>query len=42
MGLMMLAASKGTTISIRVSGPEAKAAMDEITALVYAGFYEET
>lgn len=42
MGLMMLAASKGTTITVAVSGPEATAAMEEITALVNAGFYEET
>ena len=42
MGLMMLAASKGTTIDISVSGPEALAAMEEITALIKAGFHEET
>ncbi|MDF1747554.1 MAG: HPr family phosphocarrier protein [Alphaproteobacteria bacterium] len=42
MGLMMLAASKGTTIDISVSGPEALAAMEEITALINAGFHEET
>jgi phosphocarrier protein HPr len=41
MGLMMLAASIGTTISVEASGPEAEAAMDALEALVVAKFDEE-
>ena len=41
MGLMMLAASPGTTIRVVAKGPEAQAALDAITTLVQARFYEE-
>ncbi|NMM45805.1 HPr family phosphocarrier protein [Rhodospirillaceae bacterium KN72] len=41
MGLMMLAAAKGTTIDVSASGPDADAALSEITDLVEAGFHEE-
>lgn len=41
MGLMMLAAAKGTSIDVRAEGPEADAALAEIVALVEAGFHEE-
>ncbi len=41
MGLMMLAAAKGTTINIVVSGTEAQLALEAITELVEAGFHEE-
>lgn len=41
MGLMMLAASNGTTISVEVSGPESAAALEAITKLVADRFGEE-
>lgn len=41
MGLMMLAASKGTFIEIRASGPQAEAALESICALIAARFDEE-
>ena len=41
MGLMMLAAGPGTIITIEATGPEAKAAVDALTALVSNGFGEE-
>ncbi|MFC4271724.1 HPr family phosphocarrier protein [Sneathiella chungangensis] len=41
MGLMMLAAATGTTISVTVSGPEAAPALDAITELVADKFGEE-
>ncbi len=41
MGLMMLAAANGTTISVTVSGPEAAPALDAITELVADKFGEE-
>lgn len=41
MGLMMLAAAPGTTITIACSGPDAAAAMDALTALVANKFGEE-
>lgn len=41
MGLMMLAASNGTTISVEVTGPEADAAMEALTELVTDKFGEE-
>lgn len=40
MGLMMLAAGIGTTITVRAAGPEAPAAMDAIAALVADRFGE--
>ena len=40
MGLMMLAAAPGTTIFVEASGPEAKAAIDALDALVTDRFGE--
>lgn len=40
MGLMMLAASKGSTILIETEGPEAEEALEALTALVECGFNE--
>jgi phosphocarrier protein len=41
MGLLMLAASKGTTIDVETSGPEADKLADAIEALVADRFGEE-
>ena len=41
MGLMMLAAGPGITITIRATGKEAAAAVDALCALVAARFGEE-
>jgi phosphocarrier protein HPr len=41
MGLMMLAAAKGTRIEILARGPEARAALDALEALVSEKFGEE-
>jgi len=41
MGLMMLAAAPGTTITVEASGNEASAAMDAIAKLVSTGFGEQ-
>ncbi len=41
MGLMMLAASKGTTIKISATGADAQKAIDIITQLVNNKFGEE-
>ena len=41
MGLMMLAASPGTVITIEADGPEAPEAIDALVALVQSGFGEE-
>jgi phosphocarrier protein HPr len=41
MGLMMLAASIGSTIEIRATGPEAQTAIDAMAELVNNGFYEQ-
>jgi phosphocarrier protein len=41
MGLMMLAAAPGTTITVEASGNEASAAMDAIEKLVASGFGEQ-
>ncbi len=40
MGLLMLAASRGTTIEIRTSGPDAEALADALEALVADKFGE--
>lgn len=40
MGLMMLAAPLGSSIEINVTGPEAEAALDALTALVADRFGE--
>ena len=41
MGLMMLAASTGTAITICAEGADAQAALDALVELVEAKFYEE-
>lgn len=41
MGLMMLAAGKGSTIEIAAEGPEAEAALAALTALVADRFHED-
>lgn len=41
MGIMMLAASKGTRISLTVEGPDEEEAMQTIGALIIDGFGEE-
>lgn len=41
MGLMMLAASTGSTISVTASGPEADEVLDALSALVEDKFGEE-
>lgn len=41
MGLMMLAAAPGTSITIACAGKDAQAAMDALTALVANRFGEE-
>ena len=41
MGLMMLSAAPGTTITVSAIGPEAQAALDAITALVADKINEE-
>jgi phosphocarrier protein len=41
MGLMMLAASPGTTIRVITKGRQAAEVMDAITTLVTSKFYEE-
>ena len=41
MGLMMLAAARGTDLDISVSGREAEAALDALCRLVAGGFEED-
>ncbi|SLN50197.1 Phosphocarrier protein NPr [Roseovarius litorisediminis] len=41
MGLLMLAASKGTTIDVQISGPDAVALADAVEALVADRFGED-
>ena len=41
MGLMMLSAGPGTSITVSAIGPEAQAAIDAITELVASKFNEE-
>ncbi len=41
MGLMMLAASPGTTIHVLARGRQAREALDAVSALVNAKFHEE-
>ncbi|MBA4037727.1 MAG: HPr family phosphocarrier protein [Bradyrhizobium sp.] len=42
MGLMMLAAGPGTTVTVSAKGPEAEAAIDAIATLVADKFNEES
>ena len=41
MGLMMLAAGPGTTVTVAATGPEAQAAVDALAALIADKFNEE-
>jgi phosphocarrier protein HPr len=41
MGLMMLAAGQGSKLRIRCEGPDAVRAMEELEALINAGFNED-
>lgn len=41
MGLLMLAASKGSSIEVQTKGPEAEALAEALTALVAGRFGEE-
>ena len=41
MGLMMLAASMGTSVDVETSGPQAEAAMSALDALVASKFDED-
>ncbi len=41
MGLMMLAASLGTTITVETAGPQAQEALDALAALVAGKFDED-
>ncbi len=41
MGLLMLAAAKGTTIEVQTSGPDAEALADAVEALVADRFGED-
>jgi phosphocarrier protein len=41
MGLMMLAAGPGTALELRATGPDAKAAVAALAALVSGGFDED-
>ena len=41
MGLMMLAAGQGSKLHIRCEGPDADKAMEDIEALIKAGFNED-
>ena len=40
MGVMMLAAAKGTTINIEIDGPDEEAAMQALAGLI-ANYFEE-
>lgn len=42
MGLMMLAAGIGSTVTVRAEGPEADVALSELRALIESGFGEES
>jgi phosphocarrier protein HPr len=41
MGVMMLAAEQGATVTIRTMGPDGEAALRELVALVERGFDED-
>jgi phosphocarrier protein HPr len=42
MGILLLAAARGTTITITADGPDEAAAVDALCGLVQAGFGEES
>ena len=41
MGVLLLAAARGTTLTLAAEGPDAAAAINELCALVASGFGEE-
>lgn len=41
MGVMLLAAGKGTEIELIISGPDEIVAMEQLTQLIQSGFGEE-
>ena len=41
MGVMMLAAARGSTLVIEADGPDEEAAVEELGALIASGFGEE-
>ena len=42
MGILLLAASRGTTITVTADGPDEAAAVDALVDLVESGFGEES
>ncbi len=42
MGVMMLAAEQGSTLTVEVDGPDEKEAMEAIVEVIKSGFGEET
>jgi phosphocarrier protein HPr len=40
MGILLLAAARGSLVTIAAQGPDAEAALDELCALVTSGFGE--
>jgi phosphocarrier protein HPr len=42
MGLMMLAAGKGTTVELIANGPDAREAIAALTSLIAARFHEDS
>jgi phosphocarrier protein len=42
MGILLLAAARGTTITVTADGPDETAAVDALAALVASGFGEES
>lgn len=42
MGVMMLAAEQGSTITVEVDGPDEKEAMKALLEIIKSGFGEET
>ena len=41
MGVLMLAAGKGATVTVDADGPDEQAALDAIAALIESGFGED-
>jgi phosphocarrier protein HPr len=42
MGILLLAAARGTTITVTAEGPDEQAAVDALSQLVESGFGEES
>jgi phosphocarrier protein HPr len=42
MGILLLVAAKGTTITVTADGPDEEAAVEALVKLVQSGFGEET